>query len=122
MSKENTSLTTATHTDLAKTGDAPAAEFEDTAVRLHDAIARDKRSIESHLAALQVELDRGMEQVAETRDKVLDLKDDAEERIELVKGKIERLKDWRGLVRDYPWQTVGVSMALGFYLGSMLRE
>lgn len=122
MSKENTSLTTASPTELAKTGDNLAAELEHTAVRLHDAIAQDKRSIESHLAALQVELDRGMEQVAETRDKVLDIKEEAEERLDIVKSQLERIKDWKGLVRDYPWQTVGVSMALGFYLGSMLRE
>ncbi len=97
-------------------------DFEHAAHRLHDAIEQDKRSIERHLAELQVELERGMEQVAETRDKALDFKEDVDEKLQEVKSKLERLKDWKGIVRDYPWQTVGVSMALGFYLGSMLRE
>ena len=104
-------------------------DFEEVAVDKHEAIERDKEVFESHLAVFQSELERGMDQVAEVRDKALDVKDKAMHLKDRAMGikdhlveRAERAKDWEGLVRDYPWQMVGVSVALGFYLGSMINS
>lgn len=38
--------------------------------------------------------------------------------IDHLQEEIDETIDWRGWVKEHPWQTVGVAFALGFLLGS----
>lgn len=97
-----------------------ARDFPDQAVLIHQAIEDNKEAIDVHLQTLQRELEKGMEQVAEVKDKAVEIKDEAQLRLQYARQRLEHMKDWRQVVRRHPWETVGVSLAAGFVLGSML--
>lgn len=94
--------------------------FPDQAVLLHQAIEDDREAIDIHLETLQRELEKGMDQVAEVKDRAVEIKDEAQLRLHYARQRLEHLKDWKQVVRRHPWETVGVSLAAGFVLGSML--
>ena len=106
-----------------------APHLEDAARQLKEAIDEDMLQIEASLSILQGELDRGRAQVELVQERV----DQAREHVELVQERaqhvarharhvVSQAQDWRSYVRAHPWRAVGISLALGFYLGSMLNS
>jgi ElaB/YqjD/DUF883 family membrane-anchored ribosome-binding protein len=84
-------------TDLTRRTSSELTQFKES-----DKGAPEKH-YDDHSAQIRASIDEARHQISQSLDE--------------IQVSVQETLDWRGWVDEHPWETVGIGVAVGFYLG-----